>query len=160
MSAAAGLVLLAAGCSGSPSPSGGQPGINPGAADPYARLPACRTPEGSGRSTVETVLPPGAVVTSSQSEGPVTTVTGFVAMTPVQVRAFYERDQTRLTVRQAEDEIYEAEVFGAVGQLRQFIKATAICRDGSQLMAVAARGRAASAVPTPSGGPTPTGTGR
>ena len=95
-------------------------------------------------------FPEGAVVTSQQTTGPLTSIEGYIPMTPVQIRVFYQ-DQDRYDVVQVEDEIRESEVLLADGNNRLFVKAQAICELGSIFVAVLAPEAAGDQVPAPAG---------
>lgn len=97
------------------------------------------------------VLPPGAVVTETSDDGPLTTVRGYVPLTPVQVRVIYQRD-AELEIVQVEDEIRESETLVDDGEHRLFVKAQAICEQGSVFIAVVAPRVADAPVPAPTGG--------
>jgi hypothetical protein len=72
------------------------------------------------------------VLTSSRRDGPITRVSGFVGLTPQQVRRAYESDED-LSVIFSEDEVIESEVFVSDGSRTTFIKAVAVCETGSEL---------------------------
>lgn len=97
------------------------------------------------------VLPPGAVVTEISDDGPLTTVRGYVPLTPVQVRVIYQRDPD-LGIVQVEDEIRESETLLDSGEHRLFVKAQAVCEQGSVFLAVVAPRAADAPVPVPTGG--------
>jgi hypothetical protein len=96
------------------------------------------------------VLPPGAVLTEQTQEGPLTTAKGYIPLTPVQVRVFYQRHED-LEVVQIEDEIRESEALLDNGDRRLFVKAQAICELGSVFLAVIAPRAADGQVPAPAG---------
>lgn len=83
------------------------------------------------------VLPEGAVVTRVTPVDPLTNVQGYVPMTPVQVRAFYQTQQD-LTIVSVEDEVHESEVLADVGENRLFVKSQAVCELGSIFVAIVA----------------------
>lgn len=97
------------------------------------------------------VLPPGAIVTERSDDGPLTTVRGYVPLTPVQVRVLYQRDPD-LGIVQVEDEIRESETLLDSGEHRLFVKAQAVCEQGSVFLAVVAPRAADAPVPAPTGG--------
>ncbi|HEX5598624.1 MAG TPA: hypothetical protein VFX61_21785 [Micromonosporaceae bacterium] len=81
------------------------------------------------------MLPEGAMVTSVLDQGALTTVEATIRMTPLQVRAHYEeRDDIELL--RVEDEIFEAEVLLRAEQRRMYLRASALCADGTALTAV------------------------
>lgn len=100
------------------------------------------------------VLPPGAVVTERSDDGPLTTVRGYVPLTPVQVRVLYQRDPD-VEIVQGEDEIRESETLLDSGEHRLFVKAQAVCEQGSVFLAVLAPRAAQDDVPAPAGGGAP-----
>lgn len=100
------------------------------------------------------VLPPDAVVTERSDDGPLTTVRGYVPFTPVQVRVLYQRDPD-LEIVQVEDEIRESETLLDSGPYRLFVKAQAVCEQGSVFIAVLAPRAAQDDVPAPAGGGPP-----
>lgn len=97
------------------------------------------------------ILPDDAIVTSQRIEDPITEVNGFIPLTPVQIRRYYE-ERADIGIISIEDEILEAEILVELDEYRTFVKATVICDTGSQFVAVGAANVAASAVPTPTGG--------
>lgn len=160
------LVLVA--CSGTevpeaaPSPTDGptlpaalaSPGdIDPALLQPLRGLGPCdvHPNEIELEPTPGLVLPPGAVVTERSDDGPLTTVRGYVPLTPVQVRVLYQRDPA-VEIVQVEDEIRESETLVDSGDYRLFVKAQAVCEQGSVFLAVVAPRAADAPVPAPSGG--------
>ena len=97
------------------------------------------------------LLPEGAVLTSQTQEGPLTQIKGYIPMTPVQIRVFYQR-QDAFEVVQVEDEVRESEVLLADGNHRLFVKAQAVCELGSVFLAVVAPEDSDAQVPAPAGG--------
>lgn len=97
------------------------------------------------------LLPDGAVLTSQTQDGPLTQIKGYIPMTPVQIRVFYQRQDT-FEVVQVEDEVRESEVLLADGNHRLFVKAQAICELGSVFLAVLAPESSDAQVPAPAGG--------
>ncbi|MEO3745488.1 hypothetical protein [Plantactinospora sp. B5E13] len=105
-----------------------------------ANLPSCdRVPMDAGREVsgevTGLVLPAGARVTSTVPQGALTTVEATVRMTPLDVRAHYQ-GRTDVEVLNVEDEIFESEVLLRAGQRRMYLRATALCADGTALTAV------------------------
>ncbi|MBW3657094.1 MAG: hypothetical protein KY457_00535 [Actinobacteria bacterium] len=100
------------------------------------------------------VLPPDAVVTERSDDGPLTTVRGYVPLTPVQIRVVYQRDPD-LQIVQVEDEVRESETLLDSGEYRLFVKAQAVCEQGSVFLAVLAPRVAQHNVPAPAGGGSP-----
>jgi len=152
----AGLLLAACDPAGTPAVTpvdGASPSIDPRLLAPLQNLPPCADPPpaAANADVVGLILPPSATVTQVMSTGPITQVTGFVAMTPIQVRVDYQ-GRTDIQVISAEDEGFEAEVLVSDGEHRTFFKAQAQCSEGSLFVAVVAPEEQAGAVPTPSGG--------
>ena len=81
------------------------------------------------------VLPEGTVVTQVSPAQPLTNITGYFTMTPVQARAFYQ-EHPDLTIISVEDEGFEAEVLYQVDDWRVFVKSQAVCELGSVFVAV------------------------
>ena len=110
-----------------------------------------RAPSSAARRLVGALLtlPPGVALTSARDEAPLTYVDGYVPMTPIQVRVFYERSD--LTVILSEDEVYESELLVTDGVHRTFIKTLARCELGSDFVAVVAPEAAGAQVPVPAG---------
>jgi hypothetical protein len=144
-------LLLAAAC----APGGGEatPTFDP--TGPLQALPPCQTPPPAADADVDgIVLPEGAVITEVTPQGPVTQVTGFAPLTPVQIEvAIQERED--LEILQLENEIFEAEGLVSNGTHRTYLKATAICDRGSQFIAVVAAEVSAQALPSPTGTASP-----
>lgn len=121
---------------------------------PLTNLPPCEE-FGSGRRPVEgLVVPESAVIKGVVTRGPTRNVRGFIPLTPVQIRKYYE-ERSDLEILAIEDEIYEAEALVTSRGYRTFIKAEAICDRGSRFIAVVASELEAGQVPTPAGGATP-----
>ena len=98
-----------------------------------------------------TILPRSAVATRMRERGPTVRVTGYVPMRPIELRMYYESRQD-LEILTIEDEIIEAEALLSDGAFRTFIKAQAVCDEGSTFLAVVAPELAAGEVPVPAGG--------
>lgn len=126
--------------------------IDPALLEPLTALGPCDVdPNTIDDPPVEgLVLPPGAVLTEQAEDGPLTTAKGYVPMTPVQVRVWFQRHD-ELEVVQIEDEIRESEALLDHGDLRLFVKAQAICELGSVFLAVVAPRAAEGQVPAPAG---------
>ena len=100
--------------------------------------PCDETPAPRGPQSVEGLItPPGAVLTTVTTTGPVSTVHGYIPMTPVQVRVFYQQHRG-LRIVSVEDESIESEVLADRGRHRIFVKAQAVCELGSIFVAVMA----------------------
>ncbi|MGS2616220.1 hypothetical protein ACVCAH_17100 [Micromonospora sp. LZ34] len=135
VSAAVIAVALLAGCGGSEAPAAGDRGRGM-----LANLPSCdRVPlDADAEVDAEVtglVLPDGARVTSVVRQGALTTVEGTVRMTPLDVRAHYE-SRADIELLRAEDEVFEAEVLTRAQQRRMYLRAGALCADGTTLTAV------------------------
>ncbi|SCF15735.1 hypothetical protein GA0074695_3857 [Micromonospora viridifaciens] len=129
-------VASLAGCGGGTnSPRGADP-----ARAMLANLPSCdrvpldADPEISAEVT-GLVLPDGARVTSVVKQGVLTTVEASIRMTPLDVRAHYEQ-RDDIDLLRAEDETFEAEVLIRTAQRRMYLRAGALCADGTSLTAV------------------------
>ncbi|GIG88242.1 hypothetical protein Pen02_31780 [Plantactinospora endophytica] len=105
-----------------------------------ANLPSCdRVPMGEGTEvTAEVtglVLPPGARVTGTATQGALTTVEATIRRTPLDVRAHYQ-ERTDIELLSVEDEVFESEVLLRAQDRRMYLRATALCADGTALTAV------------------------
>lgn len=147
------------GCSGGGQPTAvatptGAASFDPNAA--FEALPDCPPlPSPAAFEKPEGLhLPDEAVITSSRNNGPLTQVQGFVGLTPIQVRLYYE-ERKDLKVLHLEDEGFESEILVSDGENRLFVKAQASCSRGSNMVAVLAPEDEAGAVPVPAGSPTP-----
>ena len=121
------------------------------------RLPECGAPPPKvrGQRPRGLELPPGSVVQLVEPGEPLATVHGYVELTPVLVRRYYEQ-RGGLTVYNVEDEGVESEVLVGNGQARTYVKALATCRTGSTLLAVVGP-EGAGGLPVPAGSPSPPG---
>lgn len=127
--------------------------MDPVLLEPLEHLPACSSPPPAAAevaSVTGLVLPDGAVITSVTDAGPLTTIEGWVPLTPIQLRVYYQR-LDGIEVLKAEDEVWESESLISDGAHRLFVKAQAQCSTGSLLVAVVAPEEAAGAVPAPAG---------
>lgn len=153
-----GCVLALAACGGGepagrPTP---QPTVDP--FGPLSALPDCPSPPAGRSDKVDgLLLPAGSVLTTVQAQDPLTTVQSFVPLTPVQFEAHYA-DRAGIEVLVTENEVYEAELLISDGSHRNFLKATATCSTGSQVLAVVAPEVDAEGLPLPQGGATATPT--
>lgn len=121
---------------------------------PLTVLPPCdERPAPSGDPAVPgLVVPDETIITDVTPQPPVTSVRGYLEMTPVQVRAHYaERDD--VDVLHIEDEVFEAEILLASGAHRLYVKAMASCAEGSHLLAIVAPDVDADGLPVPEGQP-------
>jgi hypothetical protein len=124
--------------------------IDPALLEPLTMLGPCTVDP----NTIDEQPAPGAlfpddtVLTSQTQDGPLTQIKGYIPMTPVQIRVFYQR-QDVMEVLQIEDEIRESEILLGDGDNRLFVKAQAICELGSVFLAVLAPQSAGGQVPEP-----------
>jgi hypothetical protein len=100
---------------------------------PCKKAPAPRGPQ----HVDDLITPPGAVFTTIEHTGPLATVQGYIPMTPVQIRVFYQQHRG-LRIESVEDESIESEVLADRGPNRMFVKAQAVCDLGSVFVAVIA----------------------
>lgn len=147
---AAGVVACA---SPAPAPTQAAPSNDPMA--PLTALPACASapPTAAAEPVDGLVLPVGSVVVKVEEQDPLTTVTAFTPFTPAQFEATYG-DMPELTVLLTENEVFEAELLISNGEHRNFLKATATCSTGSNVLAVVAPEVDAEGLPLPQGAAT------
>lgn len=151
------LVALAVltGCA-EPTPAGVVDPNQP-ATGPLVALPPCTDPPQPVEELppVEgAVLPPGTVVLDVTEQPPLTHLSGYVDMTPVNVRLWFE-DNDDLEIIIIEDEVHESEMLVSDGSHRTYVKAAAICRTGSTVLGIVAEETAAEGLPVPTGAATP-----
>ncbi len=125
-----------AGCGGADDPATSG---NPGDAM-LANLPSCdRVPLDEAPEVGDVVdglvFPDGARVTSVVEQGALVTVEGSIRMTPLELRADYE-GRADVELLRIEDEVFETEVLLRSAGRRMYLRATALCADGTALMAV------------------------
>ena len=109
------------GCSGTPEAAPDRPASSPGTTvddrpanegGPLdSRKPCSDAPKPVQESVEGLTAPPGTVLTSVKVKGPTTEARGYTALTPVDIRHYYQQ-QPDVAVLQIEDEIVESE--GAV----------------------------------------------
>lgn len=119
---------------------------------PLVALPGCDDPPaGTDDPTPDgAALPDGLAVSQVVPQGPITTLTGYVPTTPVNVRLGYEaREDLELII--IEDEVFESEMLVSTGTRRTYVKATAICATGSTVTAMVADELDAEGLPVPAG---------
>ena len=146
-------VLLVAACGDASAPAAAPTApADPFMTEAFNALPDCgpTPPAADDTDAPGLYLPDEAIVTQVKDNGPLTQVTGYVALTPIEMRVHYQ-ERTDLDVIQVEDEGYEAEVLVSDGEHRLFVKAQALCSRGSNFVAVIAPEDDAAAVPTPAG---------
>jgi hypothetical protein len=130
---AASLLLLTA--------CGGGDGDAPDrAAQLLANLPSCdRVPLDESAEIAADVdglyLPETARVTSVTEQGPLTTVSGTIRMSPLEIRHQYE-SRHDVDLLRVEDEVFEAEILMRADGHRMYLMASALCADGSALTAI------------------------
>ncbi|MFF5180674.1 hypothetical protein ACFY2Q_21820 [Micromonospora sp. NPDC000316] len=127
------LLVACGGTDAGPQATGRGPGM-------LAKLPSCdRVPLDADaevdRQVPGLLLPDGARVTSVVEQGALTTVAATIRMTPLDVRAHYE-GRGDIDLLRAEDEVFEAEVLMRAQQRRTYLRATALCANGTTLTAV------------------------
>ncbi|NEE00216.1 hypothetical protein [Phytoactinopolyspora halotolerans] len=98
------------------------------------RVPMDEEPEVSTDAAGE-FLPDGARVTSAREQGNLTSIEATVRMTPLDLRADYE-GRTDIEILRIEDEVFETEVLARTAGRRMYLRATALCADGTALSAV------------------------
>ncbi|MEV1145483.1 hypothetical protein [Micromonospora sp. NPDC049799] len=122
-------------CGGAEPATGGGPGR-----DLLANLPSCdRVPLDEDPEVPADVpglvLPDGARVTSVIRQGAVTSVEATVRMSPLDVRAHYEQ-RADIDLLRVEDEVFETEVLARSQDRRMYLRAAALCADGTTLSAM------------------------
>lgn len=119
---------------------------------PLVALPECEEPPAGTDDPMPegAALPDGLAVSQVVPQGPITTLTGYVPTTPVNVRLGYEaREDLELII--IEDEVFESEMLVSTGTRRTYVKATAICATGSTVTAMVADELDAEGLPVPAG---------
>lgn len=129
-----------------------QPALNR-QGDPLGPLEALSDCEGlpaaGGEAPQGLLLPDGAVIQKVTPQGPLVNVTAYVPMTPVQFEQTYRDLGVEILI--TENEIYEAELLVSDGTHRNFLKAAALCKEGSSVLAVVAPEVDAEGLPIPQG---------
>lgn len=149
------VALIAApaltGCGGGAAPAAFDP--NAPATGPLVALGECTGPPGEpiDREVPGIVLPPGAVIVDVFEQDPLTQVTAYVDLTPVNIRLWYEGEDAGIDVLTSEDEIHEVELLVSNGTHRTYAKGGAVCQEGTLLNLVVAEEIGASEFPVPSG---------
>ncbi|MBE1491780.1 hypothetical protein [Plantactinospora soyae] len=138
--AAVGVVALGLGLAGCGGGGGDTQAAPDRAQGMLANLPSCdRVPLDEGAEVAADVpglvLPDGARVTSTVAQGALTTVEATIRLTPLDVRAHYE-GRTDVELLSVEDEIFESEILLRAQERRMYLRATALCADGTALTAV------------------------
>ena len=122
---------------------------------PLEALAECSAPAPAVTEGVEgLILPEGALVQQVTPSNPLTNIAAYVEMTPVEFEQHY-RNREGIEVLIGENEIYEAEMLVSDGTYRNFLKATAVCARGVQIIGVVAPEVSAEGLPVPQGSPTP-----
>jgi hypothetical protein len=119
---------------------------------PLTALPPCDPPpsaiaEAPGPGVV---LPPGARMVQQREQGPLLNALAYVPLTPIQIRLDYEAREG-IEFLHNEDEVFEAELLFTDGVHRTFVRATAICDRGSNMMVVVAPATDPEGLPVPGG---------
>jgi hypothetical protein len=119
--------------------------------DPLGPLEALADCEGlpaaEGEAPDGLMLPDGAIIQKVTPQGPLVNVTAYVPMTPVQFEQTYRELDVEILI--TENEIYEAELLVSNGTHRNFLKAAALCKEGSSVLAVVAPEVDAEGLPVP-----------
>lgn len=147
----AGLLLASCGGGAQPRPSGRPATAASPTVGVLAAFPECQSPPAAVETEVEGLtLPEGSVVTKVTPQKPLVNVNAYVPMTPVDFEnSFQGLDGVRVLF--SENEIFEAELLISNGAHRNFYKATATCRRGSDVLAVVAPEVDAKGLPLPAG---------
>lgn len=106
-------------------------------------------PDSEGEAPEGLVLPDDAVIQKTTPQGPLVNVTAYVPMTPVQFEQVYRELDVEILI--SENEIFEAELLISDGTHRNFLKAAALCKEGSSVLAVVAPEVDAEGLPVPQG---------
>lgn len=144
------LCTILVGCADETVPVAMDPNAPP--TGPLTALAECEEPpDAEPFDPVEGAeLHPEAVVDSVTPQGPLTSMTAYVPVTPVNIRLWYEnRDDLEIII--IEDEVFEAELLVSNGEHRTYVKASAICQTGSTMVATVAEELAAAELPVPAG---------
>ena len=106
---------------------------------PLTQLGPCKPPPPAAEDddVAGLVVPDGAVVISQTRADPLVNVQGYVEMTPIQMRVFYQQNRG-VEVLSVEDEIQESEVLLEADGYRLFVKTQAVCELGSLFVAIVA----------------------
>ena len=148
------LCAVALASCGEPPAAAPQGEVDPLA--PLEALPACPAAPAPLREGVKgLIVPRRTIIQKVEAQKPLVNVTAFVPMTPAQFEATYKA-MTGIEILISENEIYEAELLVSDGSYRNFIKATATCSTGSQLVVVVAPEVDAEGLPVPQGAATAT----
>ena len=145
------LLLVAVGaCSSAPPPADTRDPTGP-----LEALAECPAPAPAITEGVQgLILPEGALVQQVTPSDPLTNIAAYVEMTPVEFEQYY-RNRDGIEVLVGENEIYEAEMLVSDGTHRNFLRATAVCRRGVQIVGVVAPEVDAEGLPVPQGAATP-----
>lgn len=122
------LCLLLVGCgSGDPPPRPADVPID------YSALGPC-VDQGQGieHDVAGVVLPPRTLTFAVQETPPLVQLTGYVELTPIEFRDFYE-GRSDVHVLHIEDEGFEAEVLIGDDDRRMYARAQVICEHGSNV---------------------------
>lgn len=145
--AAVAVALLAVTACSEPTPELTRQGDPLG---PLEALADCEAaPPAEGEAPEGLLLPEEAVIQNVTPQGPLVNVTAYVPMTPVQFQQTYE--DLGVDILLSENEVYEAELLVSDGTHRNFLKAAALCKEGSSVLAVVAPEVDAEGLPVPRG---------
>lgn len=140
MLAAGGLVAACGGGDGTDQADQGTPAPPPGASPQLQALPDCKPPPAPAPGTSAPpgiVLPASVVIAAVEPQAGLTKVSGYVPLTPgAMLLEITKRAGVRVIT--SEDEVFEAEALLTDGATRTFVKARALCKDGSELVALVA----------------------
>ena len=126
-------------------------------AGPLEALAPCAAPPEPTADPVEgLIVPEETILQQVTPSDPLINVGAYVAMTPVEFEQYY-RGLADIEILVGENEIYEAELLVSDGTYRNFLKATAVCDRGVQIIAVVAPEVDAEGLPLPQGATPPPG---
>lgn len=128
-----------------------------GPAGPLEALAPCTAPPEPTADPVEgLIVPEKTIVQQVTPSDPLVNVGAYAAMTPVEFEQYY-RTLDDIEILVGENEVYEAELLISDGAYRNFLKATAVCDRGVQIIAVVAPEVDADGLPLPQGATPPPG---
>lgn len=104
---------------------------------PLPDFPACEDPPTPTDAVApnDLVLPEGSILTEVTDLDPITSVSGYVPLTPSQFRRTYQRREDVILIA-VEDDTFDVEVTFSAGDLRVYVQALAVCDRGSRFAAV------------------------
>lgn len=149
------VVLLAAVACGQDQPAGSAP---PDPTGPLEALAPCTDlPDSTAESVDGLIVPERTIIQQVTPSDPLVNVGAYAPLTPVQFEQHY-RNLDGIEILVGENEIYEAELLVSDGKYRNFLKATAVCDRGVQIIAVVAPEVHAEGLPLPQGATPPPAT--